>query len=81
MEQLDKNKLLENPLVNRRYRYTEHELRKRIEGYKKTSYNALSLVENIDIAIENEKHFCESIELLKNEVGSNVGLLITELRE
>lgn len=79
--QLDKNMLLENPLVNKRYRYTEYELRKRIKGYKKTSYNALPLVEKIDIALENENHFCENVELLKNEVGSNVGLLITELRE
>ena len=55
-------------------------LRKLIRGYKKSRYNAIELVGRIDIAIANEKFYCEDIVELKNEVGSNVGLLVTELR-
>jgi len=80
VDRLDNEKLLENPFVTRMYRYTEHELRKRIRGYKKSRYNAIELVGRVDIAIVNENFYCEDIVGLKNEIGSNVGLLITELR-
>lgn len=35
----------------------------------------------IDIAIKNEKNYCEDIEELEHSVGSRVGLLIEELRD
>lgn len=80
VDKLDNMKLLDNPFVTKRYRYTEHELKRLIRGYKKSRYNAIELVGRIDIAIANEKSYCEDIVKLKNEVGSNVGLLVTELR-
>lgn len=80
VDKLDNMKLLDNPFVTKRYRYTEHELRKLLRGYKKSRYKAIDLVGRIDVAIANEKFYCEDIVELKNEVGSNVGLLVTELR-
>lgn len=78
---LDRKQLHENPTVTSKRRYTEQELRNRIHGYKKSKYDAISLVRNIDIAICNEQKFCEDIQKLENTIGSNIGLLICELRE
>lgn len=78
--EIDEVKLLDNPIVPGKRRYSEQELRKRIFNYKKSKYNADALVKNIDRAIENEKKFCEDIEKLEKSVGSNIGLLITEMR-
>lgn len=78
--ELDKRQLLENPMVTSECRYSERELRKRMPGYKKSKYNAMALVRNIDIAINNEKNFCEDIEELKDTIGSNIGLLICEMK-
>ena len=44
-------------------------------------YKADELVRNIDVAVRNEKQFCEDINSLENSVGSNIGLLITEMQQ
>ena len=62
-------------------RYTEHELRKLLPGYRKSKYNTEVLMEHIDRSIINEKKFCENIECLDNELGSNIGTLIEELKK
>ena len=77
---LDKEKLLDNPKVTVKRRYAEDELRKIFPGYNKSSYHAEILVKEIDKAIENEKKFCEDIEDLECSVGSNIGRLITRMR-
>ena len=77
---LDEEKLLDNPKVTAKRRYAENELRRIYHGYSKTSYDAEELVRNVDKAIENEKKFCEDIEILENSVGSNIGRLITGMR-
>ena len=77
---LDFDKLLENPRITSKRRYAEDELKKIYPKYRKTKYNAEFLVKNIDKAIENEKEFCEDIYGLKDAVGSNIGILITEMR-
>lgn len=79
--QLDGDKLLENPKVTSRRRYTERELRRIYPKYKKNSYQAEELVRDIDKAIRNEKAFCEDIIGLENSVGSNIGRLIERMRE
>lgn len=61
--------------------YAEQCLLIEIPDYQKVSYNATNLVKQIDTAIENEKKFCEDINKLRHSIGSNIGLLITELRE
>lgn len=77
---LDKKLLIENSKITSKRRYAEQELRKRIPTYTKANYDAKSLVKNVDVAIHNEKAFCEDIIGLKNTVGSNVGLLIGQMR-
>ncbi len=81
VKELDEVKLLENCQVNAKYKYAEYELQKRISGFKKSKYDASSLVKNIDIAIANEKIFSEDIKELKSKVGSNIGALIQEMRK
>lgn len=81
VHELDKDKLLANNKVRKDQTYAEHELRKIFRGYKKSSYSAEQLVRNIDKAITNEKNFCEDVEQLKSNIGSNVGLLIEEMRK
>ena len=76
---INKEELLENKRASSRVRFVESELKKYFP-YNKNKYNAELLIEKIDLAIENEKRFCEEIERLKNELGSNVGLLIQELK-
>lgn len=73
--------MLENPFVTYERRYSEQELRKRIPGYNKSKYDARKLIKSVDVAINNEKEFCESIDELKYVIGSNIGLLIYEMRE
>lgn len=78
--EINKEKLLENPKVTAKQRYSERELRKRIPAYRKSKYDAKLLVKNIDSAIHNEAKFCEDIVQLKEDAGSNIGLLICEMR-
>lgn len=78
---LDREKLLQNPKVTAKRRYTEDALRKIYPRYRKSSYNAEIFVKNIDKAIENEKQFCEDIEQLEYSVGSNIGKMILLMRE
>ena len=77
---INREELLENKRVNSKVRYVQSELKKYFP-YNKNRYNAELLIEKIDLAIENEKSFCEDIEEIKDELGSNVGLLIQELKE
>lgn len=46
----------------------------------KSNFNAQEFINRIDIAVNNEKLYCEDIKQLENKLGSNIGLLITELR-
>lgn len=78
---LDRKMLLENPKVTARRRYTEQELRKLLPGYSKGKYSADILCEKIEKAILNAEQFCQDNILLKNELGSSVGLLIKELKD
>ena len=77
---INREKLLENKRASSKVRYVESELKKYFP-YNKNKYNAELLIEKIDLAIENEKRFCEDIEELKDKLGSNIGLLTKELKE
>lgn len=77
--ELDRDKLLENPQVTAKRRYTEHELRKLLPGYSKSNYKAEALMERVEMAIKNEEKFCEELDGLRDKVGSNVGKVIKEL--
>lgn len=77
--QLDTDRLLENPKVTAKRRYTEHALRRLLPGYSKDKYNVDILMEKVDGAVKNEERFCEDIERLESELGSNIGLLIKDI--
>ena len=78
---IDKIKLLENPNVTKKRRFIEDELKKILIGYKKNDVKFDLLKERIEKAIQNEESFCEDINLLKDQLGCNIGLLIKELKE
>lgn len=63
-----------------KYTYAEKKLREAFPHYRKTKYDLPELMTKIDTAIANEKLFCEDEENLKDELGSRVGILISEMR-
>lgn len=76
--ELDKALLFDNPNITKKKTYAEKELSKRI-AFKKNRYDADSLVLKLQTAIVNVKTFCEDIDHLENEVGSNLGKLFEEI--
>ena len=77
--ELDRDKLLENPHVTAKRRYTEHELRKLLPGYSKSNYKTETLMKRVEMALKNEEEFCEELDRLREKVGSNAGKVIKEL--
>ena len=77
---LDEDMLLDNPKVRAKRRYTEQKLREKMPKYRKSVYDTNWFIERINIAIKNEKNYCENEEELEHSVGSRVGILIQELR-
>ena len=55
-------------------------LKQEFSGYNKSKLKTQPFIQAIDTAIANEKLFTENIDALKNDMGSNVGLLIREMR-
>ncbi|MDR1954963.1 MAG: RloB family protein [Candidatus Methanoplasma sp.] len=49
-------------------------------GYRKDDLDFDCFMHRVDNAIKNEKRFCCEIKCIKNEVGSNIGALIDEMR-
>lgn len=78
--ELERDKLLENPQVTAKRRYTEHELRKLLPGYSKTKYNADNLIKNLSLALSNAEKFCQDEVLLISDIGTNIGKLILLLK-
>lgn len=80
-DKLDQKKLLENKRVSGRNskKYTDKML-SNIIGYDKSNLKFSSFVDKVDDAIKREKNYCEDLDKLENNVGSNVGLLIEKLK-
>lgn len=76
---LDMEKVKKNGNVTKKRKYTEDELRKLVKGYKKDSIQFPVFADKITDAIKNEKSFAEDVSELKDMIGSNIGLLISEL--
>ena len=74
----DRKELFENRKVNSKKRYLEYILQTKI-GYMKNDIKFDSLKDKIINAINNEKSFEENVVNLKHNLGSNVGLLVSEL--
>jgi hypothetical protein len=64
---------------NNHKRFIEKELATIFSGYRKECIGFNRFLPHIRKAINNEKKFCEDIELLKDNLGSNIGLLMAEL--
>ena len=60
--------------------YIESLLKQEFDGYNKSKLKTQPFMQAIDTAIANEKTFTESVDALKNDMGSNVGLLIQGMR-
>ena len=81
-DNLDFDKLLENKRVSARKssrKYSDKMLSE-IIGYDKSNLNFDIFVTKIDDAIKREKKYCENVEGLKDKIGSNVGILIENMR-
>lgn len=79
---LDKEKLLANEKISASKTantYVVHNTKKLLHGYKKGTYNTDMLMDNIKVAIKNEKKFCETVSELEDQLGSAVGLLLAEI--
>lgn len=74
----EKEELFENKKVNKNKRFLEIQLLN-IFSCNKKNIDFNKFKNRIKIAIENEKEFCEDINELKNELGSNVGILLNEM--
>lgn len=79
-DSLDKQAILENRRVTSKKKLTEKLLSEKLVGYKKNSLNFECIKDKIDLAIEQEKNFCEDIEDLKTDLGTNIGLLMTLMK-
>ena len=82
-DNLDFNKLLENKRVNanKNSRKYSDKMLSEIIGYDKTNLRFELFVDKIDDAIKREKNYCEDLEKLENNIGSNVGNLIESMRK
>lgn len=81
---LGKNEIDETKLLQRsnpgEQLYLEKKLSEKLGGFSKRNIHFELLLKNIDTAISNEKEYCEKIDGLKTKIGSNIGLLLTEMR-
>jgi len=78
---VDKKSLLENPKVNSKIRYVEAELKKLVSGYRKNDIKFEFYLDRIENAIINQKNFCENVDDLKDNIGSNLASLICSFRD
>ena len=77
----NRDDLLENKKerVKAKKRFIEKQLSILMSGYNKDNLDFEKLIDKVGTAINNEKHFCEDSVELKNSLGSNVGLLLSEM--
>lgn len=77
-------KLLENKRISPKKhskKFSSKLLSDVAKGYSKTNIDFEVYMPHIDEAIEREKHYCEDLNKLMNTVGTNVGLLIEDMRK
>ncbi len=79
---LDFDKLLENKRVNskKKARKYSDKMLSEIIGYDKSNLNFDMFIDKIDDAIKREKNYCEDLKGLKDSIGSNIGLLIENMK-
>lgn len=78
---IDKKEMLENRRNGKKgKRFLEKKLSEYF-GFNKKNLDFEKIKPNIKKAIKNEKQFCEELDKLKNELGSNVGRLLDSIIE
>jgi hypothetical protein len=82
INELDRRALLENHKDKLGKRYIQKELVERLNGSynKKKEINFECFKDKVDLAIKQAQNYCEDIRELKTNLGSNVGKLITGMR-
>lgn len=78
------NKLLENKRISPKKharKYSSKLLSDVAKGYNKSNLDFADYMPYIDDAIKREKKYCEDLDGLKSNIGSNVGLLIEDMRK
>lgn len=78
VENEDKQKMYENKKISSKRRYLEKRLHT-ICGYTKTKFDFKKFEPNIVNAIQREKNYEENIMNLKDNLGTNVGILVKKI--
>lgn len=83
IDQYDVGELLKNEKVGgkKSKRYVEKELSIRLGGYNKNDIQFCRFLKSIDLAIEQEKLFKQDVDEIFNNVGSNIGILISKIKD
>lgn len=80
---MNKEMLLKNPKEKpkAKKRFLEKQLGLLMGSYNKEKLDFSKLLDKVQCAIKNEKMFCENIERLKEELGSNIGKLLESMQQ
>lgn len=83
-DKYEKNTLLLNERTGgkRSKRFVEKELSNRlVSGYCKNDIGFERFLKNVDFAIEQENQIAQNVEDIFNQVGSNIGILISKMKK
>ncbi|MCT4621312.1 MAG: RloB family protein [Marinisporobacter sp.] len=81
IDMYEKESLLQNKKVTKKRRFIEKELSDRLEdGYNKNRIRFERFKEQINLAIEQEKSFEQRIPDIFGRLGSNIGILISKMK-
>lgn len=81
IEQYNNEDLFNNKKVNKKRRFIELELSKRlIHGYSKKKIKINEFLPGLDLAIKQEKLFANEVLQIVTALGSNIGTLITKMK-
>lgn len=76
----NRDNLLKNPYINKNKRFLEKLLSDNLNGYNKRNLQFDKFIDNIEIAIEQEKNYVQDNEKIKDHLGSSIGLIIEEMK-
>ncbi|RQD69077.1 MAG: RloB domain-containing protein [Tindallia sp. MSAO_Bac2] len=79
--QLNKIEMFKNTKFNKNRRHCEKLLSNEMNGYNKSKLNFLKFMDQIPVAIENEKTIAQHILEIEAALGSNIGRIITEMKK
>lgn len=71
----------ETPPTKKCLEYITSLIKQKFSGYSKSKFKIQPFMQTIETAVQNESLLSENIDALKDNLGSNVGLLIKEIRD